>query len=559
MERNLKDFTNKTFDIVVVGGGIFGACATWEAALRGYSVALLEKGDFSHATSANHYKMVHCGVRYLQHADIYRLRESSKERTALLRIAPHMVHTLPIMIPTYGHGISGKAFLGAGMLVYDLLTIDRNMGLSSSKKIPRSRFMSVQDVVTQFPGVRKTGLTGAVIFDEGQMYNPPRLVLSFIHSAMDRGAVAANYVKATGFLRSGNRITGITAQDELTGNQFDIRGKMVLNTAGPWAHRLLRSALDIRLNPQPIFSRDLAFLIPKRFESRFGLALITTTKDADTIVDRGGRHLFAVPWRDYTLIGVWHKVYNRSSEELCVEERELEGYVSEVNAAYPGLIDSLADIRIVNMGLTLFGEEERQGFQQMSFGKRSQIVDHAQTHQLEGLVTLIGVRVTMARVMAVKALDLVSARMGRNGNRPDSSRIPIYGGDLGDLNSFIASTQKELSDHLKDEQITALIRNYGSRYTDVLQYAETNPAFYETLEGSTVIKAEIVHAVRDEMAQKLTDVVMRRTDLGSAAAPAPQALNTCVSVAGAELGWDQKRSQKEIQEVLRVYPYIKHR
>jgi len=558
LKRNLTDLTTESFDIVVVGGGIFGACASWEAVLRGHSVALVEKEDFCHATSANHYKMVHSGVRYLQHADFFRLRESSKERTVLLRIAPHLVQNLPIMIPTYGHGIRGKAFLGTGMLVFDLLTIDRNTALSPSRKIPRSRFLSVKDVIDQYPGVKKAGLTGAVVFDEGQMYNPPRLALSFIRSAVEKGAVAANYVKATGFLRSGSRITGITAQDELTGNQFDIQGKMVLNTAGPWAHHLLHSALDIRLDPQPTFSRDLAFVIPKRFESCFGIALATTTKDVDTIVDRGGRHLFAMPWRDYTLIGVWHKVFNRSPDELDLEEKELEGYVSEVNAAYPGLIDSQADIRIVNMGLTLFGEEEKQGYRQLSFGKRSQIIDHALSHKLEGLVTLIGVRATMARIMAAKVFDLIAVRMGRDGSKSDSSRIPIFGGDLDDFASFEAAVQKRLSNHIKAEQITALVRNYGTRYADVLKYADSDPALYETLEGSTVLKAEIVHAVRDEMVQKLTDVVMRRTDLGSASAPSTEALKTCASITGEELGWDQKEREGEIQEVLQLYPYRKH-
>ena len=119
----------------MVGGGIFAACAAWDACLRGYSVALIEKDDFCSGTSANSYKFVHGGIRYLQHADIKRLRSSCKERSAFLRIAPHLVSPIPILIPTYGYGKSGKAFLGAGMYLYDMLTIDRNWKIRDPNRI----------------------------------------------------------------------------------------------------------------------------------------------------------------------------------------------------------------------------------------------------------------------------------------------------------------------------------------------------------------------------------------------------------------------------------------
>jgi len=130
MKRNVAALDGKEYDLIVVGGGIFGICAAWDATLRGLSVALLERGDFAHATSANCFKIVHGGIRYLQHADLYRVRESSHERNVLLRIAPHLVHPLPIAIPTYGHGVQGKAFLQAGLRAYNLITFDRNRGIT---------------------------------------------------------------------------------------------------------------------------------------------------------------------------------------------------------------------------------------------------------------------------------------------------------------------------------------------------------------------------------------------------------------------------------------------
>ncbi len=185
MRRSIAALTEKEFDLIVVGGGIFGACAAWDAALRGMSVALVERGDFCEATSANHFKIIHGGIRYLQHGDIYRIRESSRERSALLRIAPHLTKPLPIAIPTYGHGLQGKELLKIGMSLFDLLTFDRNQHVRDlGQHIPSSWFMSREECLNSFPGLDQNGLTGAGIFCDGQIYNPPRLALSFIQSAV---------------------------------------------------------------------------------------------------------------------------------------------------------------------------------------------------------------------------------------------------------------------------------------------------------------------------------------------------------------------------------------
>lgn len=555
MIRDLSALTERPFDIIIVGGGIFGASAAWEAALRGFSVALVEKRDFCHATSANHFKMVHCGIRYLQHGDIRRLRESSRERSALLRIAPHLVHSLPIVIPTYGHGVKGKGFLGAGMFLYDGLSLDRNKGLLPEKRIKPGRFFSADDVLKRFPGIKRQGLTGAAVFEEGQMYNPPRLALAFIRSAVEKGAVAANYVEVSGFLKKGSRVTGVRATDLIEGQTIEIRGRLVLNTAGPWAHRIMEADLGLKINPQPTFSRDLAFVIPRRFESRCGLALATETKDADTIVDRGGRHLFAVPWRRHTLIGVWHKVFHQPPEALTVTEEELQGYIQEVNRVYPGLISGLEDIQVVNMGLTLFGEEDRQEGMQISFGKRSQVIDHNRANGVEGLLTLIGVRATTARGMAVKAMDLIANRIGRKGPFPDSATVPIYGGNISDLRLLMQNARKDCYEKLNADQVAALVSNYGSAYARVLRYGRKDPARFAALAGSTVIESEILHAVREEMAQKLSDVVLRRTDLGSGCFPSRKALERCAAIMALELGWDRKRVENEMEELRLSFPW----
>ena len=558
MHRNLKKISENEYDLVIVGGGIFGVCAGWEAVLRGLSVALLEKGDFSHATSANHFKMAHGGIRYLQHGDIYRIRESSHERSALLRIAPHLVSPLPIVVPTYGHGLKGRVVLGAGMLIYDLLTMDRNKGLQKGKKIPWGKFIGKDQVLALFPDIEHKNLTGGAVFCDGQIYNPPRIAITFLKSAAEKGLDAANYMEVTGFLKNKDRIFGISARDSLSGNEIEVKGKMVLNTSGPWANRLLSKTLNLEINPEPTFSRDLALVVKKESEHNFGLALTTKTEDADSILDRGGRHLFIVPWRKYTIVGVWHKVFEHHPENIAVTDDELERLINEVNEICPSMALSTNDISMINTGLTLFGSTDKQGKTKMSFGKRSRIIDHKNEHRLEGLLTLIGVRATTARGMAEKVIDLVYRKLGKNAPKSNTHRIPIYGGDFDDIAKLLSDSCRQYKDMFEDDVIQHLVYNYGSKYTDIAKYFKLDQIYARKIDGSNVLKAEILHAVREEMAQKLSDVVLRRTDLGTAGHPGEIALNTCAQIMASELEWNEQRMKKELDDVENTFKNLRN-
>jgi len=554
LNRNIAALGTKEYDIVIIGGGIFGVCTAWEAALRGLSVAIIEKADFCHATSANHFKMVHGGIRYLQHGDIYRLRESSHERSALLRVAPHLVHLLPIVMPTYGHGLKGKELLGAGIFAYDILTSDRNRGLISDRRIPRGRFISHKEVLEEFSGINGNGMTGGAVFCDGQMYNPPRLVISFLRSAVSQGTDAANYMEATSFIRKGNRILGVNATDTLSGSKLEIRGKMILNTAGPWAHHLLKSGLDLQLSPSPTFSRDLAFVVNRRPVSKCAIAFPTKTQDSDSLINRGGRHLFAVPWRDKTLIGVWHRIFNEPPEKIRITGEELQGFINEVNEANPSLALTVNDITMVNSGLTLFGDENKQDLKNMSFGKRSRLIDHSRENHLEGIVTLIGVRFTVARGMAEKAINLIFNKLGKQGPPSRSSVTAIYGGKIDSFNEFLRQTTETSRIALDADVFESLIHNYGSQYHEVLKYIDEEPAWRETIGSSNVLKAEVVHAVREEMALKLVDVVFRRTELGTAGHPGQDAIRSCADVMASELNWNSSRKENELAEVSKSFP-----
>ncbi len=548
MQRDLQALHHREFDVVVVGGGIFGICVAWDAVLRGLSVALIEKDDWGGATSANHFKLIHGGLRYLQHLDLQRVRESSQERNVLLRIAPHLMTPVPFVVPTYGHGLQGPELMRAALAVYDLLVADRNRGIRDpARRIPAGRIISRAEYRRLFPDLDQPGLTGAAVFYEVQVYNPPRLSLAFVRSAMERGAVAANYVEARGFLRRGERICGVRARDRLSGDEFDVRARCVVNATGPWAKWLVQEGLGRPLQPEPTFSRDAYFVVKGRLTGDHALAILGQTRDPDAVLSRGRRHLFLVPWRQYTLIGVWHKVHTGRPECFTVTHEELQAFLDEVNTSCPALGLELSDVTRWNAGLTLFGDNDPQA-RDLRYGHRSLIIDHRRVHGLDGLITLIGVRFTTARNVATRTVDRVLCKLGERPRPSPTGQTRLTGGQIDDIRDYQEQVYREWSSRFERDTLQALVANYGTLHKEVLALARDHPELGQPLPGSSVLRAQVVHAVREEMALKLSDVVFRRTDLATGEDPGDEALWECGRWMAQELGWSSQRLSSEVEE-----------
>ncbi|MBZ0268595.1 FAD-dependent oxidoreductase, partial [bacterium] len=444
MKRDVTSLREREFDVCVIGGGIFGVCAAWDAAQRGLSVALIERDDFAAWTSANSYKLIHGGIRYVQHMDVRRVRESSNERRAFLRIAPHAVRPLPIVIPTYGHGMKGKEVLRIGMGIYDALTPDRSRGLADpARRVPACRTMSLTETLDFAPELPRDGLTGGALMHDGQMMNPPRLVLSFVHSAAAAGAVVANHVEAVSFERDANAITGVRFRDRLDGTEGTIRAKVTINAAGPYADLLLDAGLDAHATRRQPFSRDACFVVARPlFDDRRALAVQGATHDPEAHLSRGERHLFFAPWHGYTVVGTWHRVWDGDPNSLHVTTDELQGWLDEINAAYPAFHLTPGDVTRVNCGLVPFGEND-EGAQHLKYGHRSSLIDHARVDAVDGLVTLIGVRLTMGRLEAERAVDVALRKLGRSGPRCRTAETPLHGGDTDDVEALRARLHAE--------------------------------------------------------------------------------------------------------------------
>jgi len=549
---------NREYDVVVVGGGVTGACAAWDAATRGLRVLLLERADFGAATSAHSLKILHGGIRYLQHLDFRRLRESCRERSAFLRMAPHLTAPKPFVVPTYGYGLQGKNVFRAAFLLLRMLTMDRNRHIADdAQKIPDGHTLSRGEVLRRFPDVNPEGLTGAAVFYDGVILNPPRLVFEIVQTAVEAGAIAVNYCNVTDICTSegDGAVAAVRASDVASGESFEFHTRSVINAAGPYAPWLGRERQDALVKTP--FSRDMAFVVDRVNDDPAALAVQTRYKDPDAILTRGNRHLFMVPWRDYTLIGVNSRVFEDHPDSLTVTDAEIADFLDEINEACPQLGLSRPDIRAVNAGLLPFGDNE-EGSRHLSFGKRSLVRDHGAEGGPAGLVTAISIRWTMGRATAQSAVDSVARFLtGRTGTCLTTT-LGLRGCVPAGRASLASDIRADARlSGLQDRYVDSVMMNYGSNWNVLGQLATEDPAMLEPVGETSTLRGQVLIAARDELVTNLADIVLRRTDLGSGEQPTDEVLAECAAIAARPLDWSEQRVQAEIDSVKRLYPFYR--
>jgi glycerol-3-phosphate dehydrogenase len=453
---------------------------------------------------------------------------------------------LPIAIPTYGRGRRGRAFLATGASVYDLLTLDRNRGIRDRRRqIGRSRLLPRARLLELFPHLRTPDLSGAVVFEDGQMYNPARLVLAFVSSAIDAGASACNYVEAVKFLWRDSSVCGVRARDRLSGEEFDVRARLVLNAAGPWADYLQNDPQRFGAWRRLPFSRDAYFIVDRAPTSEYGVAVQGLSRDKDAVLGRATRHLFAVPWRDKTLIGVWHTLFPEFPDAAHVQPEEIDTWMAELNSVYPSLQLSPSEVTFANCGLVPFGETATAT--ELSFGKESRLIDHRAAHGIAGLVSLVGIRFTTARADAARALNMLLRQMPHAPAPLDTARLPLSGGDIEDFTAFEAQALLTKPPAVNAETLRALLRNHGTHYAQVLRGRDS-----QVVPGTHTLLAEIRHAIDQEMAVKLEDVVMRRTELAAGSHPGRPAMEAAAMEMARHLRWSDSRMRDELSATERT-------
>ncbi|MDP1571259.1 MAG: FAD-dependent oxidoreductase [Vicinamibacterales bacterium] len=537
MVRDLRLLADTTFDVLVVGAGIYGAAAAWDAAQRGLSVAVIDRGDFGSGTSFNNLKTVHGGLRSLQSLNFRQMRLFIRERRALARLVPHLVRPLPFIVPTYRDPRRSSLLMRLALAINDAVSRDRHEGIADpSRHLPPGAIVSREECLQLSPAVDPGGVTGGAVWYDYQMHNTDRVTLAFLLSATDAGAVGANYLEATGFLTDAGRVTGVAAVDRLGGGTLDIRARVVLNAAGPWAGALLASLPDGG-PPTPAPRLSLAMNLVTRPVAR--------THACGGIAD--GRFLFLVPWRDVSILGTSHEAHDGGPDALEVTRWDLEALLADARKAFPHANLTAADVRLIHRGLLpmVSGHEHH-----VRLLRESAVIDHRRT-KLAGLVSMFGVRYTTARKTAADAVDAVFAQLGAATPPPcRTAELPLVGGAIGHYGNFERAVLLRAVPGMPAEALGRLAGSYGTAYDAVLQIVRDRPELAAPLgRRCQVTGAEILHAARGEMAMKLGDAVLRRTEAGSAGHPGTDALEAAAAIMAPERGWDEWQARNEVAEV----------
>ena len=525
--RALAAMQEGELDLVIVGGGVVGAGAALDAVTRGLSVGILEARDWASGTSSRSSKLIHGGLRYLEMLDFRLVREALKERGLLLqRLAPHLVRPVQFLYPLTHRGWE-RPYVGAGLALYDALASVS----STSSGVPRHKHLTKRHALRLAPSMRKDALVGAVQYYDAQV-DDARHTMFLVRTAVSYGALAANRSRVTGFIRQGERVTGVRVRDLETGEDIEIRAKQVLNATGVWTDDT-QSMVGERGQFRVRASKGIHLVVPRdRIQSQCGL-ILRTEKSV----------LFVVPWGRHWIIGTTDTDWSLDKAHPAASSRDIDYILEHVNRV---LVTPLSreDVEGVYAGLRplLAGESETTSALSR---------EHVVGHPTPGLVVVAGGKYTTYRVMAVDAVDEVAR--GIDGRVPASctERIPLLGAEGYDA-AWNARHRTATQYGIHVARVEHLLQRYGTLATEVLDLCVTDPVLAEELSGADdYLAAEVVYAVSHEGARHLDDVLTRRTHISieawdrgvSAAIPA-------ASLMAPVLGWSDEQQGKEIEHYL---------
>ncbi len=526
VQRNLLEIENQTFDVIVIGAGINGAGIARDAAMRGLKVLLMDKGDLASGTTSWSTRLIHGGLRYLEHGELGLVRESLRERERLLRIAPHLVKPLPMLIPIYEKARRGKLVIRAGMIAYDLLSFD--------KSLAHHRMLSRAEALTRSLGLNPEGLRGAAVYYDAQIEYAERLVFENALSASQHGAAILTYARVNKFIVENGEVRGVEFTDVLGDTVHVARAHVTVNVSGPWVDEVL--AGTNHRTDQLICGTKGSHLVVDEFPGAPADAVYVEAQ-----VD--GRPFFIIPWNGAYLIGTTDLPYGGNLDEVKADEAEIEYLLNETNRVIPQARLNRDAIRYTYSGVRPL--PCRTASDPSSITRRHFIRDHAPS--LRGFASIVGGKLTTYRNLSEQTVDLIFKKLGRKQPVCRTADDVLPGASAEDMASF--GEQLKAESNLPEAVVEHLLRLYGTRAKDVLELAASDAELLKPLNSQTgAIGAEVLFSFRQEMAQTLTDCLMRRTLVGMNAAAGLDAVEAAARLAQKYLGWDDDRAALEIAD-----------
>ncbi len=559
-KTRLKALGATAFDLLVVGGGINGAGIAREAARRGLSVALVEKQDYGAGTTSRSTRLIHGGIRYLEHGELMLVLESLRERERLLRHHPHLVRPRRFLIPVYNNSSRGARLIRAGMLLYDLL--------SAGKGVPNHRKVGAQQLRELQRQLHAPGLKGAFLYYDGQVNFPERLVMETVADARRHGAVTLNHCELLCFRMEGRRVRGALVRDTLTGEQAEARAAFTVNVTGPWLEQLDALLPARRAHP---------LLAPTR-GSHLAVAPFPGAPDDalyfEARTDR--RPVFIIPWQGLYLIGTTDVPFAGDPSEVRPSAEEVDYLLAEANAVLPQARLTRHSILFTYAGVRALPYEETT--EPGALTRRHIFFDHQKEDGVSGAATILGGKLTTFRSLARDVVDTLARRLGREGHRGDRAerlrRATSYKGAAAELPEFAAwpwqGPPEALAEQvaplaaqhaLEPAQFLRLFETYGEGARQVLRLLDQDPALRRPLcAESPVLAAEVLYAARCEQALTLGDVLLRRTCAALAADRGLLAAPAAADLLAREWNWTPAAREAGLtayaEEVERVLPKI---
>jgi glycerol-3-phosphate dehydrogenase len=544
--ENVKRLSRDNFDLLIIGGGITGAGLALDAAARGLNVAVVEKRDFAAGTSSRSTKLLHGGLRYLEHFDFAMVREGLRERATLLKIAPHLAEPFRFLIPIYEQSkrnYDHPLKMRLGLVFYDLLAAGSGLG--------RHQRLSREEALQLAPQLDAQGLKGAFVYYDCRT-NDSRLVIEVLKSAHHYGATIANYTTVTGFIKDANgQISGAQLLDGLTDGLIETRAKLVINATGVW----MDEVRDLNTNPQTDGRNNTGRVRPSK-----GIHLTVSAERLQVTTAwlipalTGHRFYFVVPWQGRINIGTTDTDYQGDKDSPGAEEKEVQEILDAMNAFFPEANLRSADVISTWAGLRpLIGDPGAKSTTDVS--RKEAVIESP-----DGLISIAGGKLTTYRLMAERGIDLAVRRLNqRFHHRAEKGlrthEIVIAGGEIkGDE---IQSKAQQLAEREGIEIETALhlLRAYGSEAQRVLEIAKSDNRLHRAITGDLPhILAEVVYAVRFEMAVTIADVLARRTRLIILAGKASLDCAPVVAeLMAKELRWDEIEVEKQLVQFATEY------
>ena len=517
MQRNFSSLTTQQFDVLICGGGIYGAWTAYDAALRGLKVALVDQGDWANATSSTSSKLIHGGLRYLETLDFGLVRKALVEREMLLQVAPHRVWPLRFGVPVYKDSRVGRLQLKLGLILYDLLG-------SNKQSSQGHRYFNQTLFVEKFPNLQHSDLVAGFSYADAQT-DDARLVLELIDGAISAGAVCVNYCEVTQYLETNAIVRGVVVKDMVSDSVSDVSARQIVNTTGRWMTELEQVSAWCRL------SKGVHLILPKVLDD---VALLLTAKS-------DGRVFFIIPWYGVTLIGTTDSNFCGDINQLKVEQDEIDYLLCEANHFLPTVNWTRDHILGEFAGLRVLQQSGKDSPSTISRDWELKTLQN-------GMHISLGGKITSAREDAKIIVDVVAKYLGVNQSCSTFNKSFPWKPKQSYLQWYSEYFDQAVHLGIDSESAEWLLRRHGSRVERIFSLVEQQSELAQRVIVSLpFIRGDLVFCAQQEMVVRLEDLLRRRIPLLILTKISLTDLRQLAEMTAEILGWDENRIKVETE------------